>query len=81
MGIFRNYDQQVDSNMMEIEINMHGNPLVIMSAYMPYDGVHEDSRLKVWEHLSDRINQTSFSENLVILGDFNAQLHTQSEGE
>eukprot|EP00972_Heterocapsa_arctica_P042016 6196346-Heterocapsa_arctica.AAC.1 len=46
MERFRNYYQQVDSNMIEIEINMHGNPLVIMSAYIPHDGVHEDSRLK-----------------------------------
>eukprot|EP00972_Heterocapsa_arctica_P064740 9552854-Heterocapsa_arctica.AAC.1 len=67
MEFFRNYDQQVDSNMMEIEINMHGNPLVIMSAYIPHDGVHEDSRRKVCEKLSDRINQISASKNLIIL--------------
>eukprot|EP00972_Heterocapsa_arctica_P064101 9457859-Heterocapsa_arctica.AAC.1 len=67
MERFRNYYQQVDSNMMEIEINMHGDPLVIMSAYIPHDGVHEDSRLKLWEKLSDRINQISASKNLIIL--------------
>eukprot|EP00972_Heterocapsa_arctica_P066377 9794136-Heterocapsa_arctica.AAC.1 len=81
MERFRNYYQQVDSHMMEIEISMHGKPLVIMCAYIPHDGVHEDSRLKVWDNLSDRVNQISASENLVILGDFNAQLHARKEGE
>eukprot|EP00972_Heterocapsa_arctica_P075577 11147987-Heterocapsa_arctica.AAC.1 len=81
MERFRNYYQQVDSNMMEIEIKMHGEPLVVMSAYIPHDGVHEDSRLEVWGDLSDRINHISGSKNLVILGDFNSQLHIQKEGE
>ena len=66
---------------MEIDINMHGNPFVVMCAYMPHDAVHEDSRLKVWENLSDRINQISACENIIIQGDFNAQLHAQKEVE
>eukprot|EP00972_Heterocapsa_arctica_P092691 13669868-Heterocapsa_arctica.AAC.1 len=52
-----------------------------MNAYIPHGGVHEDSRLKVWENLSDRINQISASKHIVILGGFNAQLHAQQEGE
>eukprot|EP00972_Heterocapsa_arctica_P082345 12134191-Heterocapsa_arctica.AAC.1 len=52
-----------------------------MSAYVPHDGVHEDSRLKVWENLSDRVNQISASNSLIVLGDFNAQMHAQKQGE
>eukprot|EP00972_Heterocapsa_arctica_P077020 11357928-Heterocapsa_arctica.AAC.1 len=66
---------------MEIEINMHGNPLVIMTAYMPHDGVNEDKRLTILENLSNRITSIPPAENLIILGDFNAQLHTRKEGE
>eukprot|EP00972_Heterocapsa_arctica_P114595 16443217-Heterocapsa_arctica.AAC.1 len=77
----RNYYQQVDSNMMDIEINTHGKPLVIMSAHIPRDDVHEDSRFNVWEKLSDRANQIYPSKHIFNLGDFNAQLHAQKEGE
>eukprot|EP00972_Heterocapsa_arctica_P049925 7342992-Heterocapsa_arctica.AAC.1 len=81
MERYSNYYPQVDSNMMELEINMHGSPVVIMSAYIPHDGVHEDKRLKIWESLSDRINQIPPSKNLVILGDDNALLHARKDGE
>eukprot|EP00972_Heterocapsa_arctica_P052492 7721657-Heterocapsa_arctica.AAC.1 len=47
MDIFCNYYQQVDSNMMEIDINMHGNPLVIMTAYVLHDGVNEEKRFPI----------------------------------
>eukprot|EP00972_Heterocapsa_arctica_P055784 8228470-Heterocapsa_arctica.AAC.1 len=66
---------------MDIEINMHGNPLVIITAYMPHDGVNEDKRLPIWQNLSNRISAIPPSKNLIILGDFNAQLHTRKEGE
>eukprot|EP00972_Heterocapsa_arctica_P056651 8361921-Heterocapsa_arctica.AAC.1 len=52
-----------------------------MSAYIPHDGVHDDSRLKVWEKLSYRINHMYAPNNIIVLGDFNAQLHAQKEGE
>eukprot|EP00972_Heterocapsa_arctica_P098127 14478323-Heterocapsa_arctica.AAC.1 len=81
MGKHRNYDQHIDNNMMEIEINMHGNPLVIMTAYMPHDGVNEDKRLPNWENLYNRITAIPPSKKPIILGDFNAQLHTRKEGE
>eukprot|EP00972_Heterocapsa_arctica_P064261 9483984-Heterocapsa_arctica.AAC.1 len=64
---------------MEIEINMHGNPLVIITAYMPHDGVNEDKRLPIWGNLSTRISAIPPSKNLIVLGDFNAQLHTRKE--
>eukprot|EP00972_Heterocapsa_arctica_P113150 16435647-Heterocapsa_arctica.AAC.1 len=60
---------------------MHGNPLVIMTAYMPHDGVKEDKRLPVWENLSNGINLIPPSRNLILIGDFNAQLHTRKEKE
>eukprot|EP00972_Heterocapsa_arctica_P011594 1698268-Heterocapsa_arctica.AAC.1 len=66
---------------MEIDINTRGNPLVIFTAYMPHDGDNEDMRLPTWENLSNRINSIPPSKNLIILGDFNAQLHIRKEGE
>eukprot|EP00972_Heterocapsa_arctica_P016567 2444696-Heterocapsa_arctica.AAC.1 len=66
---------------MEIEINMHGNPFVILTAYIPHDMVSEEKRLSVWESLSNRISITPPHKRLIILGDFNAQLRTRKEGE
>eukprot|EP00972_Heterocapsa_arctica_P087350 12882241-Heterocapsa_arctica.AAC.1 len=66
---------------MGIGINMRGNSLVIMTAYMPHDGVNEDKRLPAWGNLSNIINTIPPPKNLIILGDFNAQLHTRKEGE
>eukprot|EP00972_Heterocapsa_arctica_P017452 2578615-Heterocapsa_arctica.AAC.1 len=60
---------------------MHGNPLVILTAYIPHDLVQEEKRLSVWESFSNRINLTPPHNNLILLGDFNAQLHTRKEGE
>eukprot|EP00972_Heterocapsa_arctica_P073538 10861108-Heterocapsa_arctica.AAC.1 len=48
---------------------------------MPHDGVNEDKRLSTWENLSNRITEIPPSKNLIILGDFNTQLHTRKEGE
>eukprot|EP00972_Heterocapsa_arctica_P003952 588015-Heterocapsa_arctica.AAC.1 len=81
MERYSNYYQQVDSNVMGIEINMHGNPLIIMCAYVPHDAAHGDKRLKVLGNLSDRINHIPPSKNLISLGDFNAQLHARKDGE
>eukprot|EP00972_Heterocapsa_arctica_P080609 11880533-Heterocapsa_arctica.AAC.1 len=60
---------------------MHGNPLVILTAYIPHDLVQEEKRLSVWESLSNCINLIPPHKNLIILGDFNAQLHTRKEGK
>eukprot|EP00972_Heterocapsa_arctica_P025680 3778235-Heterocapsa_arctica.AAC.1 len=43
--------------------------------------VQEEQRLSVWESLSNRISLTPPHNNLLILGDFIAQLHTRKEGE
>ena len=37
-----------------MEINMHGNPLVILTAYMPHDASAETKRLTAWEEMSSR---------------------------
>eukprot|EP00972_Heterocapsa_arctica_P091933 13557725-Heterocapsa_arctica.AAC.1 len=81
MEIYRNYYQQVGSDMVDSEINMRENPLVIMCAYMPHDVVHGDKRLKVWENLSYRINNIPPSKNLIVMGDFNAPLRARKDGE
>eukprot|EP00972_Heterocapsa_arctica_P101447 14949087-Heterocapsa_arctica.AAC.1 len=48
---------------------------------MPHDGVNEDKRLPIWENLANRISAIPPSTCLIMLGDFNAQLHTRKEGE
>ena len=42
---YRNYYLQHSSHLAEMEINMHGNPLVILPAYMPHDASNETNRL------------------------------------
>ena len=34
---YRNNHKQIESHIMTIEINMHGNPMVIASTYIPHD--------------------------------------------
>ena len=78
---YRNHYIQHSSHLAEMEINMHGNPLVILTAHMPHDASAEMKRLAAWEEMSNRIRDTTCNKNAVVLGDFNAALHARKEGE
>ena len=52
MEKYRNYYKQISSNIMSMEINMHGNPMIIISTYIPHDDSDNNSRDRVWEDLS-----------------------------
>ena len=43
-GKYRNYYKQISSNIMSMEINMHGNPMIIISTYIPHDDSDNNSR-------------------------------------
>ena len=60
---------------------MHGNPLVILTAYMPRDASAEINRVATWEDMSNKIRGISHNKNVVVLGDFNAAVHARKEGE
>ena len=60
---------------------MHGNPLVVLSAYMPHDASNERNRLAAWEEVSNRIGEITKNNNVVILGNFNAAIHARRTGE
>ena len=60
---------------------MHGNPLVILTAYMPHDASAEIKRLAAWEEISNRIRDITHNKNVAVLGDLNAALHARKEGE
>ena len=49
LGITENHYVQHSSHLAEMEINMHGNPLVRLTAYMPHDASAEIQRLAAWE--------------------------------
>ena len=38
---YRNYYCQVSGNMIAMELNMHGNPLIIASVYIPHDNTYQ----------------------------------------
>ena len=78
---YRNHYIQHSSHLAEMEINMHGNPLVILTAYMPHDASAEIKRLAAWEEMSNRIRSISHNKSVVVLGDFNAAIHARKEGE
>ena len=78
---YRNHYIQHSSHLAEIEINMHGNPLVILSAYMPHDASNEVKRLAAWEEMSNRVGYISHNKHVVVLGDFNAAIHARKAGE
>ena len=51
---YRNYYRQVSSNMIAMELNMHGNPLIIASAYIPHESTNDErTRQRAWEDLTD----------------------------
>ena len=64
---YRNHYIQHSSHLAEIEINMHGNPLVMLTAYMPHDASAEIKRLAACEEMSSRIRNITHNKNIVIL--------------
>ena len=63
---------------------MHGNPLVIISRYLPHDAVLQHiqpKRTAAWEELQDTISKITEASNIIVCGDFNAALHHRKEGE
>ena len=52
-----------------MEINNHGNKLVILGFYIPHDLVRELSRTNIWETLSRKINELPTNRNVLVLGD------------
>ena len=60
---------------------MYGNPLVILTAYMPHDASAEIKRLAAWEEMSNRTRNIPHNKNVGVLGDFNAAIHAKKEGE
>ena len=78
---YRNHHIQHSSHLAEMEINMHGGPLVILTAYMPHDASAGIERFAAWEEMSNRIRGISHNKNVVVLGDLNAAIHARKEGE
>ena len=66
---------------MSMEINMHGNPLIIISVYIPHDDSDDNSRDRVWEDLNGFIGNIPEAIHVIVLGDLNTNLHTRKEGE
>ena len=78
---YRNHYLQHSSHLAKMEINMHGNPLVILSASMPHDAPAEIERVAAWEEMFNSIRGMPHNKNVVVLGDFNAALHARKTGE
>ena len=58
---------QINSNVATLELSMHGNPLVIISAYLPHDAVlplQQPRRTAAWEELETTINNISEAKNI-----------------
>ena len=65
---------------------MHGNPLVIVSCYLPHDAVLQHTysqprRTAAREELHDTINKVTEAKNLIVCGDFNAAVHHRKADE
>ena len=78
---YRNNYKQTDSHTTKIEINMHGDPMVIASTYIPHDQAPDIPRQHAWELLDEPITQTPIVKNLILFGDLNTSLHARKEGE
>ena len=63
---------------------MHGNPLVIISVYIPHDAVLpaiQRRRTAAWEELTNTVNNITEAKNIIICGDFNAAIHFRKQDE
>ena len=52
---------------MPIEVNMHGNPMVIASSYIPHDQTPDIPRQHAWDLLDEIIIQTPIAKNLFFI--------------
>ena len=79
---YRNYYRQVSSNMIAMELNMHGDPLIIASVYIPHENTNDERiRQRAWEDLTDFITETPEAIRTIIMGDLNTNLHAKKEDE
>ena len=79
---YRNYYRQVSSNMIAMELNMHGNPLIITSVYIPHENTNDERiRQRAWEDLTNFITETPEAINTIIMGDLNTNIHAKKEEE
>ena len=68
--------------MIAMELNMHGNPLIIASVYIPHENTNDERiRQRAWEDLTDFITETPEAINTIIMGDLNTNLHAKKEDE
>ena len=78
---FRSNYKQIDSHIMTIETNTHGNPMAIASTYIPHDQTPDIPRQHAWDLLDETITQTPVAKNLILFGDVNTSLHAKKGGE
>ena len=64
-----------------MEINNHGNNLVILGVYTPHDNVHEPTRTNIWKKLSRKIYELPTNRNVIALGHLNASLQARKQDE
>ena len=60
---------------------MHGNPMVIVSAYMPHVGSDNSSRDRTWEDPNGYVRKIPEAVNVNVIGDLSISLHARKEGE
>ena len=66
--------------MIAMEPNMHGNPLIIASGYIPHENTNDERiRQRAWEDLADFVTETSEAINVIIIGDLNTNIHANQE--
>ena len=68
--------------MIAMELNMHGNPLIIASVYIPHENTNDErTRQRAWEDLTDFVTETSEAINTILIGDLNTNIHAKKEEE
>ena len=66
--------------MIAMELNMHGNPLIIASVRIPHESINDETvRQRAWEDLSDFVTETSEAINTMIIRGFNTNIHAKKK--
>ena len=68
--------------MIAMGLNMHGNPLIIASVYIPHENTNDErTRQRAWEDLTDFVTEASDAIDTILIGGFNTNIHAKKEEE
>ena len=75
---YRGYYRQISSNIIAMELNMQGNPLIIASVYITHGCINDDRiRQRACKDHANFITEAPEAINTIVMGGLNTNIHAQ----